>query len=253
MGSFYHTYSLTSDVLNDFDETRLEQYNLFNVRYVIAPEEQTFPDFVKPLQQFGRHRLYQVETTGYFDLVGSEMAFAGTKTEFIPAASSWLASGLPKVKQHPVVSIGSTSQEIPTPLSQAPEVISKAEGSLGLNRGTVLKEEIGSNYYAANVAVERESILLLKASYHPNWRATVDGLDADTLMLMPGFVGIKLPPGEHSVRLEYRPRRLRSVLLVLGLLVLPLLVVVEARGRYISDRLRPRVLGRSNPSQDVAD
>lgn len=253
MGSFYHTYSLTSDVLNDFDETRLEQYNLFNVRYVIAPEEQTFPDFVKPLQQFGRHRLYQVETTGYFDLVGSEMAFAGTKTEFIPAASSWLASGLPKVKQHPVVSIGSTSQEIPTPLSQAPEVISKAEGSLGLNRGTVLKEEIGSNYYAANVAVERESILLLKASYHPNWRATVDGLDADTLMLMPGFVGIKLPPGEHSVRLEYRPRRLRSVLLVLGLLVLPLIVVVEARGRYIYDRLRPRVLGRSNHSQDVAD
>lgn len=253
MAALFHRYSLTSDVLDDFDETRWEQYNLFNVRYVIAYEGQIFPDFVKPLQQYGRHRLYQVDTTGYFDLVGSELAFAGDKTDFLPAASSWLASGLPKAKQHPVVSIGSTSQEIPTPLSKAAEVISKAEGSLGPNRGAVLAESIGRNYFAADVAVERESILLLKASYHPNWRATVDGTETDTLMLMPGFVGIELPPGNHSVRLEYRPRRLRAVLLVLGLLILPLIAIGEVRGTSISEWLRPRVLGRFNDSQNVAD
>lgn len=246
MGALFHSYSLISDLLLEFDETRMEQYNLFNVRYVIAPEGQSFPAFVKPLQQFGRHHLYQVETTGYFDLVGSELAFAGVKTDFLPAASSWLASGLPKIKRHPVVSIGSPSQEIPTLLSEAPEVISKAEGFIGPDRGTVLSEEIGSNYYAADVAVERDSILLLKSSYHPNWRATVDGIETDTIMLMPGFVGIELPPGDHYVRIEYRPRRLRTVLLVFGLLLLPLIAIGEIRSESISNWLRPRVLGRFN-------
>ena len=140
VGSFYHTYSLTSDVLNDFNETRSQQYNLFNLRYVIAPEGRNFPDFVKPLQQFGRHHLYQGETTGYFDLVGSEMAFAGTHNDFIPAASIWLASGLPEAKQHSVISLGSPSQEIPTLLSKAPEIMSKAEFPVGPDRGRVFAE-----------------------------------------------------------------------------------------------------------------
>ena len=39
-------------------------------------------------------------------------------------------------------------------------------------------------------------------------------------MLMPSVVGIQLPQGEHKVRLEYQPRRLRVVLLGLGLLPL---------------------------------
>ena len=246
MASLYHRYSLTSDVLKYFDEARLEQYNLFNVRYVIAPEGQSFPNFVKPLQQFGRHRLYQVETTGYFDLVGSEMAFAGAKSDFLPAASSWLSSALPKVKEYPVVSIGGPPQEIPTLLSDAPEAISKAEASLGPDRGTVLAEEIGNNYFAADVAVKRESVLLLKASYHPNWRATVDGVDSDIMMLMPSFVGIELPPGVHHVRIEYQPRRLRTVLLVLGLLILVGIAIGEMRGSSISNWLHLRVLGRFN-------
>ncbi len=172
------------------------------------------------------------------------MAFAGTQTAFIPAASIWLASGLPKVKEHPVVSLGSPSQEIPALLSQAPEIMSKAEFSLGPDRGVVLAEEIGSNYFAADVAVERESTLLLKASYHPNWRATVDGIETDTLMLMPSFVGIKLPPGDHQVRIEYQSRQLRTVLLVLGLLILPLIAIGENRGRFNSNWFRLRVLGR---------
>jgi len=53
--------------------------------------------------------------------------------------------------------------------------------------------------------VERESMLRLKATYHPDWRATVDGVKTDMVMLMPSFVGARLPPGDHKVRIEYRP------------------------------------------------
>ena len=80
-GWLYHRFSLSSSFERVFDETRPEQYNLFNVRYVVAPEAQVFPRFVKPLGQFGRHRLYQVQTTGYFDLVDSDLTFTGGKTD----------------------------------------------------------------------------------------------------------------------------------------------------------------------------
>ena len=250
MGHVYHSYSLNSDVLINFDEQRWDHYNLFNARYVVAPEGQGFPEFVKPLEQFGRHRLYQVETTGYFDLVGSDLAFAGGKTDFYPAASSWLASGLPGVKQHPQVLIGSTSQgtERPLTLSAAVDVIPTIRASAGPSRGAVLSEEAGNNFFAADVTVERDSWLMLKATYHPNWRATVDGVETDTVMLMPSFVGVQLPPGEHKVLLEYRPRRLRMILLTLGLLTLPLIALAETRGEALSGWFATSVLARASNS-----
>jgi hypothetical protein len=245
VGRIYQSLSLTSDVQVNFDERRWEHYNLFNARYVVAPEGQRFPDFVKPLQQFGRHQLYQVETTGYFDLVSSDLTFWGGPIDFYPAASSWLASGLPSVKQHPTVLMGraSSPNERPAPLSSAAGVISKVEVSVGPSRGTVLSEKVGSDSFAADVSVERDSFLMLKVTYHPNWRATVDGVETETVMLMPSFVGVQLPPGDHEVQLEYRPRRLRIILLILGVLALPLIALVEMRGEAFSGWFALRVMG----------
>ena len=217
VGMVYHTYSLNSDVSINFDEQRLDHYNLYNARYVVAPEGQSFPPFVRPLQQFGQHRLYQVDTTGYFDLVVSDLAFAGESRDLYLAASTWLGSRMPVAKMYPVVSIGGSSlgNERPAPLASAKDIIPAMDPPVGPPRGTVVSEEAGSNYFAADVNVKRESMLLLKATYHPNWRATVDSVKTDTFMLMPSFVGIELSPGNHSVRIEYRPRRLRVILLVL--------------------------------------
>ena len=245
MGAVYHGYSLNSDVLVHFDDNRLDHYELFNVRYVLAPEWVILPEFVKPLRQIGRQVLYQVETTGYFDLVSSDLTFAGAKTDIYAAASNWLASPLPSVKQHPVVSIGDPSQETDqAPLSAASDIIARVSAIDGPSRGTVLSEQVGSNYFAANVAVERESMLLLKATYHPNWQATVDGIKTDTVMLMPSFVGIQLPPGVHNVRIEYRSSRLRLILLGLGLVTLPLIAVGEGRARAVFGWLSTVVVAR---------
>ena len=63
-------------------------------------------------------------------------------------------------------------------------------------------------------------------------------------MLMPGFVGVELEPGEHHVRFEYKPRSLRAVLLILGLLALAAIALVESRRQSIHDWLEPRLPGR---------
>lgn len=246
MGAVYNQYSLPSEVLGSFDESDSEQYDLFNVRYVVAPEGREFPDFVKPLQQFGRHNLYQVDTTGYFGLVDSRLEFTGGRADFNTAAASWIASELPALKQHPVVSMGRSYPVLatPLPLSEASSIIPKVQVSAGPSPGAVLSENIGRNFFAAEVSVERDSMLLLKVSYHPNWRAIVDGEKADTVMLMPGFMGVPLTPGDHTVRLEYQPRRLRLVLLGLGLLTLLLVPLAEKRAAVISDRLATGVMAR---------
>jgi hypothetical protein len=191
---------------------------------------------VRLLEQFGRHRLYQVETTGYFGLVDSRLAFSGDREDFAVAASDWLDSDLPAARYHPMVSLGGSSQARgrPVPLSDAAAAISGTPVVAGPLLGEILSEEIGGNFYAADVRVELESLLLLKATYHPNWRATVNGVGTDTVMLMPGFIGVPVGPGEHQVRLEYSPRRLRIVLLVLGLVTLVVIPLVERRSAVIS-------------------
>ena len=238
MLSFYpHAHSLNSAGLVLFDEKRWEHYNIYNIRYVVAPEGRTLPGFASPIRKFGRHRLYQVETTGYFDLVGADQSFAGDRSGFFEGVSSWLASDQSSVKQHPVVSIGGSGttkgRAAPLPLAQSWDLIREFEISSGPSRGTVAAQEVGANVFVADVYVERESLLLLKATYHPNWRATVDGVETRTVMLMPSFIGIQLPVGDHQVRLEYRPRRLRMILLALGLLTLPLIAVGEKYGKLI--------------------
>jgi hypothetical protein len=57
-------------------------------------------------------------------------------------------------------------------------------------------------------------------------------------MLMPGFMGVQLPPGEHEVRMEYRSRGWRKVLLTLGFLSLVSIAIWEKRGSNISDWLK---------------
>lgn len=239
----YHRFDLNVDVLENFDERRPDHYNLYNARYVVALENRRFPAFVEPMQQFGRYRLHQVETTGYFDLVGSDLAFAGDGLDLYPAASSWLASELVEVKRHPVVSIAGSFREIRSPraLSTAAEAIPKISASASPSRGEVLSEKIGGNFFSADVSVERESLLLLKATYHRNWRATVDGIEMDTVMLMPSFVGVVLPPGNHQVRIESRPRRVRVILLCLGLISFALIGICEKWGAAIVSRFRVRV------------
>lgn len=231
LGYLYHALSLNADIQILYNDGLQEQYNLFNVRYVLTPTDWTVPNYYKTVQDFGRHRLYQIETTGYFDLVGSDLAFWGSKDDFYGAASSWLASGMVQARQHPTLYLAATRDERQRsfPLSQARQIIAEAPVAPEPPRGSIVSETVESNAYAAQVQVERESMLMLKATYHPNWRATVDGVEARTVMLMPSYIGVKVTPGAHQVRFEYQAGPLRGVLMIVGALTLALIALAERR------------------------
>ena len=67
-------------------------------------------------------------------------------------------------------------------------------------------------------------------------------------------LGVRLLPGNHQVQLEYRSRRLRMVLLGLGLLTLPLIVIAEKHGEGLWRRIAPRFVGPiSNSAKGSVD
>jgi uncharacterized membrane protein len=260
LGRLYHSLSLNGDIMVLFDESRPEQYNLFNVRYVVAPRDRTFPDFVKPVGEFGRHRLYQVETTGYFDIVDSRVAFTADKTSFYPAASAWLRSGFPAAGDYPALVFPGQRRpaSLPTlPADVAPGYVATPQAA-GDAPGAVVSESPGQGRYRATVRVDRPSTVLLKVTYHPGWRAYVDGRRVKPQMLMPSFMGVPVGPGTHDIRFEYHAPGYRLPLLFLGLLVLPLTWVAERRradlasawGRF--EATRPVAAGRAYTARGAA-
>lgn len=250
LGYLYHALSLNSDVLVSFDENRADEYNLFNVRYVVAPLDHHFPAFVKPIGDFGRHRLYQVDTTGYFDVVDSPLAFVGEKTDWYPAAWAWLQSTLPQMKIHPTISL-SGAKNTPSaakPLNQASAIIAQQGNVPQSARGRVLAELIEPSMYQADVVLDQAGMVMLKTAYHPNWHAFVDNVEVQPTMLMPSYLGVPVDLGQHRVRFEYQPQPLRGHLIIFGLLVVALMGTTEWPREWLAAPARRVGLDRLLPA-----
>lgn len=246
LGRLYFPFSLNGDIQYLFDDTNESEYNLFNVRYVIAPVGRTLPDFVKPVATFGRHRLYEVQTTGYFDFADSNVAFKGGRNDFYTAGAAWLHSGLPAAKQHPAVYLeGDPPPGEPVyPLTAAPGVITSLNATASTPPGQIISQTISSEEYTAVVDMQRESYLLLKVTYHPSWHVTVDGQPADDVMLMPSYQGVKLTPGPHIVRFEYNVSPLRGYLLLVALFTILTLLLLHWRRRAVFAWMEQKAPGR---------
>lgn len=238
MGYMYHALSLNAEVQLLFDDRRPEQYDLFNVRYVVAPKDRVFPAFVKPVREFGRHRVYEVTTSGYFDLVDSSPTWVGTSAQFYSAASRWLASSLPRAAEHPVMRLDGARPDYVTsfPLDRADALIPPSDRPIAPPAGRILYERAESSAYVAEIEAARDSLLMLKATYHPDLTAYVDGRRAGSVMVMPSYAAVNVGPGNHSIRFEYQPPPWRTYLIFLGLLVLAIIAVVEWRFRGLLQR-----------------
>ena len=250
VGYMPFTWSLPCDFQSNFDEHRLSHYNLFHVRYVVADSQRIWPDFVKPVLNSGPHTLYKVPTTGYFDLVDSDVALYGTKETVWNMMLLWLRSDLVEQKKFVSVFFDKRDREYvdniimldrftylrkdrrehvfqsetlfeveePRHVFNGQVVFQSDESGRG-QPGVILDERVeDDDTYYVRVDVNRECFLLFKMSYHPNWRAYVDDQEKETVILSPGLVGVRIGPGHHQVKCVYRPRKVKTMLLFLGLL-----------------------------------
>lgn len=73
-----------------------------------------------------------------------------------------------------------------------------------------------------------ESFLITSDAYYPGWRATVDGQETSLYRADYAIRGVRLAPGEHSVRFDYVPRQfyLGAAVSIVSLLALSAIAAV---------------------------
>lgn len=70
---------------------------------------------------------------------------------------------------------------------------------------TVLTARRGPNSIAIEADAQAADRVLIRETWDPGWKATMDGRTVATRPYRDTFVAIELPPGKHSIMLNYRP------------------------------------------------
>jgi hypothetical protein len=127
-------------------------------------------------------------------------------------ASIWLQGSGPDLKRHPTIDFPGASVRL-SRSTAAP--------------GSVMNESVDEGDYSATVDSAAGTQLILKTTFHPGWKAFVDGKQVSTSMLMPSYIGIEVPPGRHEVNFVYKPTHQRRWLLLLMPLTLGAVAIAE--------------------------
>jgi len=228
-GFSYHSQSLSTDIRLNFKDSSPEQYNLFNIRYVLLHKTWTPASFYKKIKEFDNFVLYEVPTTGYFDLVDVPAIFYGQEVDFFQANLNWLSSSLVSQKQYPIVELGKEPDKLfGLPVFNFQDVDDRVLNNFIQNqplKGEILQESVEFNKYSAQFKTNEKSYLLLKINYHPNWRVYVDSKEVVPVMLTPGFIGTGIEPGTHEVLFVYRLPFYKTIFLLFGFLILLILLL----------------------------
>lgn len=229
------TWSMLSENDQNFDERVAADYDLLNIRYVVSPKNQGFSDKVQSIKKFGPFELFEAPTTGWFDIVTSQMFVKTAKTNFVNLVHYWHRSYPRLWKMHPLISVEKkpnipagmqkvitmvdevsyteSSQNGPTKniFSDYPLVFPQATVS-----GQIKSESVETQTYSAVVEVPQNCstcFAMFKMSYHPDWEAKVDGVTVPKYAVFPFYLAAPVTSGTHTVEFTYKPNTLKVILL----------------------------------------
>jgi len=229
------SWALSTDVQLALDWPDESTVDLYDVRYLLTDQRREPPTGSELLMQSGKHRLYRLRTEGRFGLVTTPVAVSGPLDDLWYVTKLWAASPWPRKRAHPRVLAGrDVAGGLPVARMTDPFRLSGpgARGernvfeSPGLYtavrparpKGVLVHQEVSRQAAQVVVLLDSPGVVLFKSTYHPWWRASVDGIRVKTMLLMPGFIGVEVPAGRHRLRLEYGMGWVKPVLLLLGIL-----------------------------------
>jgi hypothetical protein len=220
VGYLSHTMALTSGVMLSFDEHNPAHYRLFDVRSFIVPAGTKYPvpAFLTPGAVFGRFQIFDTPANGYFDVVDVAAALPVTRDDFLDASLSWLKTSGPARRQHlrfdlPGAARGALAATDPS----APPA------------GEIVNARQSGEVYQAEFLAARPAWALFKMTWHPGWKASIDGQPRDTAMLSPGFVGVPAPAGRHTLVLRYKPGNWKLWMALAGVVAVLGMALAERR------------------------
>jgi Gpi18-like mannosyltransferase len=224
--------SLSNDVEAAFDEANPAQYQMLGVRYLLLPAGQKPTVQAKLIASSGRHRLYEVANTGYFQVVDGEAPIAANRTNLEQQTRAWRKTNLASRAIYPSIAFAGAAGAPatfsgPTPPSGSP--------------GSVLRESqrLQDGAFDATIQATRPAVVILKATFDPRWNVTVDGVAAKPVMMAPSIVGVDVPAGRHQIAFRYKSYGRYPYLFALGALAL-LALVALGRGWLLPTRSKDR-------------
>jgi hypothetical protein len=186
--------------------------DLFGVRYAIRPQGIDAPS-AQEITRVGRFVLSEYPDNRYVEVVDTISPIAADRRNIGEQTSSFLSSGLAERRLIPTVVFGGRAAGA-TSLGPNEEP-GQPPGEVIDSSASIVDGEFGGT-----VDLERPGVVLLKASFDPRWRATVDGVEVDVQMLAPGFVGVPVLEGEHDVEFVYEAYPAYLLLICAGALVI---------------------------------
>ncbi len=234
VGYLYHAMALTGDIMVRFNETIPAQYRLFNIQSVVTPAGTSFPSapFLTRRETYGPLQVYDAPGGGYFDLVDAFVAVKTDKRNFYDVNDRWLQSDWLSKRTYllldwnggiPAGTLRFDPDAALPPLTSEPPIA-----------GAIVKEEQNGQDYGATVVSVRPLYVLFKMTWHPKWKAYVDGVAQPVSILSPGFPAVHIGAGPHRVEFRYEPGPWKLVLAFAGVF---LVTIVGLWGR----RLAPAV------------
>lgn len=255
------SWSPNSEFDQFFDENNRSFYNLLNVRYLILPESVEPPDFAKKVAQAGKYRLFSVRTDGWFSHGTTSTSFSGKKTWFYNIIKLWIGSTLIGQNEYPTIAVNedvSYKREYNIRLNSLVNYdILFADGSEEKNKNIwqdtplyispVSLEEVSIRERGEKVLPQgyrtvyeldkecKNCIVVLRQTYHPNWRVTINGEKVDAFPVFPYYIGILLnTPGKYTIEAVYKPGNLKVILIIVQILIIiALLMLYKGRGKVI--------------------
>jgi hypothetical protein len=237
--------SLSNDTEAAFDETNPADYEMFNVRYVILPPDRRPEVPATRLATSGQYRLWEVSTSGYFQVVDRAAPVAADRTNLLSSVQGFMGSDLASNGTYPGVAFAGGETPSPTFSGSTPP-----PGAAGTVLAQAQQREDG--VFTATVEASRPGVVLLKASFDPRWTVTVDGLPDKATMMAPSLVGVEVPAGRHEVRFRYKPYGHYPLLIVIGALTLIALALVPRRAA-LSRRMASVSAGESPTVEEAPE
>jgi hypothetical protein len=234
--------SLMSDEEILFDETNPAQYDLFNVRYLILPSDRPPPIKATLIAARGRHTLWQVATSGYLEVVDTTSPpIVEDGGNVASRTVNFLGSQQLARLQYPTVAFAGDQAAAPT-LSPGAAPTQPA--------GLVVRQSSSpaDGTFTGEIVANRLAVVLLKVSYDPRWRVTLDGVEVRPQMIAPALVGRTVAAGRHTITFQYVPDPEYPLLLALGFLAL----VGLSLGPRLLERRRQAKASSSEPPRASA-
>ena len=175
-----------------------------------------------------RYTLYGAQTSGYAEFAASiERQAAGPdRKALFWRLRDWLLGPGPASRAYIRY-----AYPAPNDVPSGPVTPGCADG------GTITRERVQAAELDVAVSCSQAATLVLKMTYHPNWRVTVDGREQPIFMVSPGYIGVELTAGPHLVHAEYDAGYLKYALFAIGALLLAALVLLRHRIAALDARL----------------